>query len=144
MTLQSGQPYSVALPGEVDNSNTGRSSFGFGAGDRPNVAGNPNLSNPDAQQWFDPAVFSMPDYGTFGNAGRNIIQGPGLANIDFSLLKDAALGENVTLQFRTEFFNLFNTPNFLNPNNFFGTPGFGRMLASRDGREVQFGIKLIF
>ena len=144
VTLQSGQPYSVALPGEVDNSNTGRSSFGFGAGDRPNVTGNPNLSNPDAQQWFDPAAFSMPDYGTFGNAGRNIIQGPGLANIDFSLLKDAALGENVTLQFRTEFFNLFNTPNFLNPNNFFGTPGFGRMLASRDGREVQFGIKLIF
>ena len=144
VTLQSGQPYTVALPGESDNSNTGRSSYGFGAGDRPDVVGNPNLASPDPQQWFDPAAFSQPLYGSFGNAGRNIVAGPGLANVDFSLLKDIELGESATLQFRAELFNMLNTPNFLNPNIFYGTPGFGRVLAARDGREVQFGIKLIF
>ncbi len=143
-SMQAGQPYTVALPGELDNSNTGRSSYGFGAGDRPNLVGDPRLASPDPQLWFDPAAFAMPSYGSFGNAGRNIISGPGLANVDFSLLKNAALGESANLQFRAEFFNLTNTPNFLNPNVFFGTPGFGRILGARNGREVQFGIKLIF
>jgi hypothetical protein len=45
---------------------------------------------------------------------------------------------------RAEFFNLFNTPNFDQPNIFFGTPGFGRILSARDGREIQFGLKLLF
>ena len=144
VSLQAGQPYSVALPGEFDNSNTGRSSYGFGAGDRPNVNSDPNLSSPDPQLWFDPSAFSLPAYGSFGNAGRNIIGGPGLANVDFSVLKDIEIAEATTLQLRAEFFNMLNTPNFLNPNIFFGTPGFGRLLAARDGREVQFGVKLIF
>ena len=144
VSLQTGQPYSVALPGEFDNSNTGRSSYGFGAGDRPNVNSDPNLSSPDPQQWFDPSAFSLPAYGSFGNAGRNIIGGPGLANVDFSVLKDIEIAEATTLQLRAELFNMLNTPNFLNPNIFFGTPGFGRLLAARDGREVQFGVKLIF
>jgi hypothetical protein len=144
MSMQSGQPYTPYLPGEFDNSNTGRSIFGFGAGDRPNVVGNPNLSNPDPQQWFNPAAFALPPFGSFGNAGRNVISGPGLTNVDFSLLKDTQLTEGVRLQFRAEFFNLLNTPNFMNPNVFFGTPGFARVLAARDGREVQFGVKLIF
>ena len=144
VTMQSGQPYTIALPGEFDNSNTGRSSYGFGAGDRPNAIGNPNLANPDPQQWFDPAAFALPPFGSFGNAGRNIVNGPGLANVDFSVIKDVELGESATLQLRAEFFNMLNTPGFLNPNVFFGTPGFGRVLAARDGREVQFGLKLIF
>lgn len=144
VSMQSGQPYTVALPGEVDNSNTGRSAYGFGAGDRPNLVANPNLANPDPQQWFDPAAFAMPEFGTFGNAGRNIVGGPGLANVDFSVLKNVEVSETATLQFRVEFFNMLNTPNFLNPNVFFGTPGFGRVLAARDGREVQFGVKVIF
>ena len=144
VSLQTGQPYTVALPGELDNSNTGRSSFGFGAGDRPNVGSDPNLASPDPQQWFDPGAFSMPEYGSFGNAGRNIVDGPGLANVDFSVLKDIRIAETATLQLRAELFNMLNTPNFLNPNIFFGTPGFGRVLAARDGREVQFGMKLIF
>ena len=144
VSMQSGQPYSAYLPGEFDNSNTGRSLFGFGAGDRPNVVGNPNLAAPDPQQWFDAGAFALPPYGSFGNAGRNIIGGPGLANVDFSLLKDMRIGESAKLQFRAEFFNLLNTPNFLNPNIFFATPGFGRVLAARDGREVQLGIKFIF
>ena len=144
ITLQSGQPYTVALPGELDNSNTGRTSYGFGAGDRPNVVGDPHLADPDPQQWFDPAAFALPPFGSFGNAGRNVVQGPSLANVDLSVLKNIEFGTSASLQLRAEFFNILNTPAFLNPNVFFGTPGFGRMLAARDGREVQFGIKLIF
>ena len=86
----------------------------------------------------------MPAYGTFGNAGRNIVQGPPLRSANVSLLKEAPIGEDATLQFRAEFFNFFNTPNFGGPNIFFGTPGFGRILTARDGREVQFGLKLLF
>jgi hypothetical protein len=144
VTLQSGQPYTVALPGEFDNSNTGRSSYGFGAGDRPDLVGDPNLASPDPQRWFDGSAFALPPYGSFGSAGRNIVAGPGLANVDFSVLKNLGLGDAATLQLRAELFNMLNTPNFLNPNVFFGTPGFGRVLAARDGREVQFGVKLIF
>lgn len=144
VTMQSGQPYTVALPGELDNSNTGRSAYGFGAGDRPHLVGNPNPRSPDPRKWIDAEAFMMPEYGSFGNAGRNIVHGPGLANLDFSVLKNLEISESVEVQFRVEFFNMLNTPGFLQPNVFYGTPGFGRILAARDGREVQFGAKLIF
>lgn len=144
ITLQAGQPYSVMLPGELDNSNTGRSIFGFGNGDRPNVIGDPRPANPDPAQWINPAAFALPDYGTFGDAGRNIVQGPPLYNVDLSAVKDTALGEMTTLQLRAEFFNAFNMPNFQSPNIFFGTPGFGQISAAGNSREIQFGIKLLF
>jgi len=144
VTLQTGQPFTVALPGEFDNSNTGRAFLGFGAGDRPNVIGNPVLSNPDAQGWFDTAAFALPAFGSFGNSGRNVLSGPPLRTLHLSLLKDTAVTETVKLQLRAEFFNLFNTPNFDQPNIFFGTPGFGRILSARDCREIQFGLKLLF
>ena len=132
------------LPSELDNSNTGRSIFGFGNGDRPNVVGDPRMSNPDPAQWINPAAFAFPAFGTFGNAGRNIVQGPALYNVDLSAVKDTALGETTTLQFRAEFFNALNTPNFYGLNIFFGTPGFGQIGSARNGREVQFGLKLLF
>ena len=135
VTLQSGQPYSVALPSELDNSNTGQSIFGFGAGDRPNVVGDPRMSNPDPAQWIDPAAFAMPAYGSFGNAGRNIVQGPPLHETSFSVLKDNKLTETTTLQLRAEMFNLFNRPNFTAPNIFFGTPGFGQITEARPPRD---------
>ncbi len=144
VTFQSGQPYTVALPSELDRSNTGRSIAGFGAGDRPNVVGNPNLANPDPSLWFDPGAFALPEFGSFGNAGRNIINGPPLNNVNFSILKDTQLGETTTLQFRAEFFNFFNTSNFGAPGTFFGTPGFGQILSAHEPREVQFGVKLLF
>ena len=119
----------MALPGEFDNSNTGIANLGFGSGDRPHVAGDPLLADPDPQAWFNTSAFALPAFGTFGNAGRNIISGPSLWNVNVSLLKDTPLGEDATLQFRAEFFNVMNTPNFGLPNIFFGTPGFGRVLS---------------
>ncbi len=72
LTLQSGRPFTVALLSEIDNSGTGRSILGFGNNDRPNLVGNPELSNPSTLQWFNTAAFTFSAPGTFGNAGRNI------------------------------------------------------------------------
>ena len=144
ITLQSGRPFTVALLPEIDNSGTGRSILGFGANDRPNIAGNPVLNNPATGRWFNTSAFSFPAPGTFGNAGRNILDGPGYQNVNASLVKNTALSEGVTLQFRTEFFNLLNHPNFNLPDNFLGSPTFGVISSARDPRHIQFGLKLLF
>ncbi|HEY8228695.1 MAG TPA: TonB-dependent receptor [Pyrinomonadaceae bacterium] len=144
VTLQSGRPFTVALLPEIDNSGTGRSILGFGANDRPNVVGNPNLGNPTPARWFNPAAFAFPAPGTFGNAGRNILDGPGYQNVNASLVKNTALSERMNLQFRAEFFNLFNHPNFNLPDNFLGSPTFGVISSAREPRHIQFGLKLLF
>ena len=144
VTLQTGRPFTVALLSEIDNSGTGRSILGFGANDRPNLVGNPELSNGSTLQWFNTAAFAFPAPGTFGNAGRNILDGPGFQNVNASLVKNTALTERVNLQFRAEAFNLFNHPNFNLPDNFFGSPTFGRITSARDPRHIQFGLKLLF
>jgi hypothetical protein len=144
VTVQSGRPFTVALLSEIDNSGTGRSILGFGANDRPNLVGNPELSNPTTGQWFNTSAFAFPAPGTFGNAGRNILDGPGFQNVNVSLLKTTALSERINLQFRAEAFNLLNHPNFNLPDNFLGSPTFGRITSARDPRHIQFGLKLLF
>ncbi|HET8783388.1 MAG TPA: TonB-dependent receptor [Pyrinomonadaceae bacterium] len=144
VTLQTGRPFTVALISELDNSGTGRSILGFGANDRPNVVGNPQISNPTPERWFNTAAFAFPPPGTFGNAGRNILDGPGFQNVNASLMKNTSLTERLNLQFRAEVFNLFNHPNFNLPDNFLGSPTFGRISSARDPRHIQFGLKLLF
>ena len=144
VTLQSGRPFTVALLSEIDNSGTGRSILGFGANDRPNLVGNPEASGGTTLQWFNTGAFAFPAPGTFGNAGRNILDGPGFQSVNASLVKNTALTERVNLQFRAEAFNLFNHPNFNLPDNFLGSPTFGRITSARDPRHIQFGLKLLF
>ena len=88
-----------------------------------------------------------------GNGGRNEVYGPGMVNFDFSLFKDNKVKENLNLQFRAEFFNLFNHSNFQAPvdNSVFfdqtGAPigGAGSLdLTSTKNREIQFALKLTF
>ena len=144
ITLQTGRPFTVALLSDIDNSGTGRSILGFGANDRPNLVGNPELSNPTTSQWFNTAAFAFSAPGTFGNAGRNILDGPGFQSVNASLVKNTHFTERVNLQFRAEAFNLFNHPNFNLPDNFLGSPTFGRITSARDPRHIQFGLKLLF
>jgi Carboxypeptidase regulatory-like domain len=144
LTLQSGRPFTVALLSDIDRSNTGRSTLGFGANDRPNVVGNPELSDPAPDRWFNTASFSFPPFGSFGDAGRNLLDGPGFVNFNASLLKTTKLMEGLDLQFRAEAFNLFNHPNFNLPDNFLGSPTFGRILSAQSPRHIQFGLKLLF
>ena len=144
LTLQTGRPFTVALLREFDNSGTGLSALGFGANDRPNLVGDPNAGPRTPEQWFNPAAFALPAPGTFGNAGRNVVEGPGYENFNASLVKNTNFGERYNLQLRAEFFNLFNHPNLDLPDNFFGSPSFGRVTSARDPRHIQFGAKLVF
>lgn len=145
-SFQTGRPFTVALSSERDNSNTGRSMLGFGANDRPNLVANPRLDDPTVERWFNTDAFDMPAFGTFGNSGRNILDGPGLQNISVSMLRDLSLGENTALQFRAEAFNVLNHANFDLPGIFFGLPNFGRISTANtnDARRIQFGLKLLF
>jgi hypothetical protein len=144
VTLQSGRPFTVALLQEIDNSGTGRSSLGFGANDRPNLVGDPQIASSTPGRWFNTAAFAFSPPGTFGNAGRNILDGPGYQNVNVSLVKNTRVAERLNLQFRAEAFNLFNHPNFNLPDNFLGSPTFGQITSARDPRHIQFGLKLLF
>ena len=144
VTLQTGRPFTVALLPEFDNSNTGVSNLGFLGNDRPNLMGQAKLDNPTPERWFNTAAFAIPPFGSFGNSGRNILDGPGYQNVNFSIVKNTAIREAVTIQFRTEFFNLFNHPNFGLPDNFVGSPSFGGLISADSPRRIQFGLKLLF
>jgi carboxypeptidase family protein len=120
--------------------------------DRPNL--NPNFQGNalplTVNQWFDPSAFSLPTAGTWGNAGRGIINGPGMADFDFSLFKTTPIKESATLEFRAEFFNITNAVNFGVPNVAVFSSGkisssAGRITSTTTtSRQIQFGLKLLF
>jgi hypothetical protein len=141
VTFASGNPFTVQVVG-VDRTNTGV--FGGGSQRANIVSSNTTVSDPTVQRWFNTSAFQPAPVGTFGNAGRNILVGPGTNNIDFSILKDFYFTETMKLQFRTEIFNLFNHPQFLQPVSDPTSPVFGQILGARPAREIQFGLKFIF
>jgi hypothetical protein len=144
VTLQSGRPFTVALLPEIDNSNTGIASLGFGANDRPDRIASGAVRNPGPDRWLDTGAFAFASYGSFGNSGRNILDGPGYQDVSVSMIKDSQIREGVSLQFRAEFFNAFNHANFGLPDIFLGSPTFGRISSAQSPRRIQFGLKLIF
>lgn len=85
-------------------------------------------------------------FGTFGTVGRNTLIGPGIVNFDFSLFKDFPVSERWGhVEFRSEFFNLFNTPNFNKPDSSISDgSAFGQIFGARDPRFIQFALKWIF
>jgi hypothetical protein len=80
----------------------------------------------------------------FGNANRSLLTGPGLANLNLSLLKNFKFAETWNLQFRLESFNALNRANFQEPGAALGSPTFGVITASQDARSMQLGLKLTF
>jgi hypothetical protein len=131
-----------------------------GATPRPNVVAgcDPYAGFENPAHWFNPACFSQPIPGTPGNSGRTNLVGPGLVNTDISLLKDTRIpkiSEQFNVQFRAEFFNVFNHPNFSLPNgNVFTQTATGGatpavvagQITSTVGtsRQIQFGLKILF
>jgi hypothetical protein len=101
-----------------------------------------------ADQWVARSPFRRLDpvtqAGQFGNEGRNTVRGPGIANVDMSLLKSIPLDERARLQFRAEWFNIANHANFGLPDNDLASPNFGRVLEAGPPRLMQFGLKLVF
>jgi hypothetical protein len=139
----SGRPFTVILHPDFDNSNTGRANLGFGANDRPDVAGDPSLPNPTHERWFNPAAFSLPDFGTFGNAGRNGLEGPGYRNLNLAVSRRVPMSRGA-LHIRLEVFNVFNSTNLDLPDNVFGSPTFGQVLSAGAPRRVQLGVKFSY
>jgi len=114
-------------------------------GDRPNLVGNPNNGPQTASEWFNTQAFQhVTQLGTFGNAGRNIVQAAGLTQWDFGVSKNFRLAEYTTLQFRGEFFNLLNRVNFGVPNDDISSPTFGQVQTAGPPRQIQFALKLLF
>src|SRR5580658_6835913 len=147
-----GLPFSVTSSNGVGDGLTPRAQLvpGYGNGVLPS-------DKRTRQEWFNTSAFvSIPLTGTlangaWGDSGRNILQGPGTKNIDFSVFKNTHLTESKTLQLRAEFFNLFNTPQFNNPAATVGTTTFGEVssagsepLFQRLERQVQLAAKINF
>ncbi|MDZ7636885.1 MAG: hypothetical protein U5J83_01290 [Bryobacterales bacterium] len=118
-------------------------------GDRPNVTGPISYtSGSDDQrmaQFFDKSVFVNPAIrNTFGDLGRNALVGPGSWDTDFALLKNFPFQEGRFLQYRAEFYNLFNNNNLSNPNTNMRSADFGRILNRFGNRTMQMGIRFVF
>ena len=176
MVLRTGLPFSVTQ-GNTINTLEGHV--------RPDLIGNPQLANPTVDKWYNPDAYRvvtcaqpggtdaagvarnqyLAQFCHYGSAGHAVLEGPGFKNVDFSLLKNIMFTEKMKLQFRTEIFNLFNTPQFGIPaNGLNAAPAFlpaaangafpTQITASRGPgaitslvapmRQMQFGLKLLF
>ena len=136
-TFKSGYPLSV---GAINNNSNSLGGF-----QRPDVLVNPTLDNPTPSRWFDTAAFAQPAAFTFGNAPRtlSVLRTHGVNNFDFTAQKYWNLRwiEHSRLQFRTEFFNLFNRTSFYQPRVVFGDPTFGQVFQALPARSIQLGLK---
>lgn len=148
LTAQTGQPFSVL---------TGANESSTGLGDdRANVSGNPNAGPHTVAKFFNTSAFSLNAPLTFGDSGRNIVEGPHYTDLDFALMKNTTFEHGITVQFRSEFFNILNHPNFALPNHVLTSPSFGALFQTADvaqnnvglgsggPRLIQFALKLIF
>ena len=162
VTIASGPPFTV-----LDGFNRSRDA-NKDNGDRPDVApgasNNPNhgvtagcsgmatgqkLGTPN--RFFDPCAFVLQPAGFYGNAGRNTLTGPGFADVDLTLVKVIPVSERFKLDFRAEFFNIFNRANFGLPSpplfssneQYLGSAGVVTNTVSTS-RQIQFGLKLLF
>ena len=138
VSANSGYPMSPGVSGNPPNA-TGRA--------RPHLVGDVNAGGATIDRWFNTDAFERQALYPYGSAGRNIVISPGLANIDFALLKDfaiTAISEEDRVQFRFEAFNFFNTPPLGRPARSFGVSNFGVIGSAGRPRHVQFGLKFIF
>jgi hypothetical protein len=139
LTFQSGPPFTV-----VTQVNTVYSAAGAL---RADVLRNPNLpaGSRTIARWFDIDAFAQPAAAVFGNQGQNILRSDGIANLDLSIMKGWRLrGEGRKVQFRGEFFNAANHPDFGLPGRTFAGPGFGIVSSARAGRSIQLGLRLVY
>jgi hypothetical protein len=133
--FESGTPLTVTIPGD-------RAGTGSG-GQRPDAV-TPVALEKTFSRWFSTSSFANPALGTFGNAGRGLIRGPGINNWDVSFIKRTPIVEGVDLQFRAEFFNLFNHTQAAGVNTSFGAAAFGQVTSARDPRITQLALRLLF
>jgi carboxypeptidase family protein len=105
----------------------------------------PKTVSVQGMQWFGPQSFVNAAKGTFGNCpAQGPVVGPGYVDADISLQKNFPINERMRIQFRTDFLNAFNHPNFAVPNDSVGTSTFGVITSSQDARQLQFALKFYF
>jgi len=131
----SGDPLTFSVPGAT---------LGNGWGTRPNVVGDPNVSNPSANLWFNPNAFAAPPAYQFGSSGIGLMFGPGSQVANLALMKKFAFGEKRYVQFRWEAFNAFNKVNLSDPNTTIGQATTGQIFSAGDARVMQIALKVIF
>ena len=156
---RSGTPFTPVIQGSIaDGIDPGLApSLSAGSTLYPEMVGNPKLSNPTIGHWFNPAAFANPAPGTFGNAGRNILTGPGFADVDLSIAKEFPLHfEGIKLEIRGDAYNAFNHVNYANPDAFVGYTGGGALADPTAGtitgpaggngnmRIIQLGARITF
>ncbi len=138
---QSGMPYTVTVGSANETGAQGGSWY-------PNVVGNPHLSHPTIQEWFNPAAFAIPAPYTFGNSTRNSLRGPGLTGVDMTVAKNipfTALGDPMNMMLRIDALNVFNHTVFGNPDAQIGTSGAGQISGTQIGpRTIQVGARFSF
>jgi hypothetical protein len=139
MALQSGVPFTVGT--QVNTTNA------FSAGGlRADVLRNPNLPKDQRTltRWFDTDAFRQPEMYRFGNQGVNLLRADGTVNLSFSALRNFRVTEGKRLQFRGEFFNVLNHPQFNVPGRVLGAAGFGIVSGARAARIIQLGLRMVF
>ncbi|HEY7303193.1 MAG TPA: carboxypeptidase regulatory-like domain-containing protein [Bryobacteraceae bacterium] len=147
LTVATGTPFTVYDSTDVSLQGSAPEISGFSA-NRPNLVKNPNEGPRTPEQWFNISAFQRLDpvtqAGQFGSAGRNVTQAGGFSQFDFSAFKSFRIREAASVQFRAEFFNLFNRVNFGLPNNDISSPTFGQVQSALPPRQIQFALKLMF
>ena len=140
-TAQGGAPFNVVTGQDRALSGTGTQ--------RPDVVGNPYLDTGRSRQeliakYFEATAFALPAMGSYGNAGRNTMIGPGRWNLDGAIFKSFRVRESLGLQFRWEMFNAVNHANLSNPRNNITAANPGQINATSPPRIMQAGLRLTF
>jgi len=139
--MQSGMPLTISNSTSRDNT---------GGSDRPNriCDGQTPPGGQMVTHFFDTSCFVLQPLYQYGNSGRNVLHGPDMQNVDFSLFKDFSVPrwEQAHVRFRAESFNIFNRANFGTPNASLGSAAFGSIsdTANYSPRHVQFGLQLLW
>jgi hypothetical protein len=140
LAARTGTPFSVFSGQDIALSGTGSQTA--------DVVGDPvrdHANKADAvQEWFETSAFTVPETGRFGTGARNNVRGPGFWNLNFGVFRNIPAGERFRLQFRSEFFNVFNPTNLGNPNNTLNNIACGRILGGSSPRVIQFAFKLYY
>lgn len=147
-TLESGSPFTVNLTSDVAN-NGEPTATQSNISERPNLVCDPNSGPKTPGQWFNTSCFAAPAAFTYGNAGRDVVTGPGINSFDVTFQKNFAIRESMQLQFRADIFDFFNHPNFNQPNRFYQPATanpftFGTITSASDPRVTQFSLRLAF